>query len=62
MLAADFRQIAVEDERIWRQNDREEESELVKMLEQRAKTGIAMDGFKLSRVDLKNIYLVKQQL
>ncbi len=58
MLAADFRQIAVEDERIWRQNDREEESELVKMLEQRAKTGIAMDGFKLSRVDLKNIYLV----
>lgn len=58
MLAADFKKIAIEDEHLWRQSEREDESQLISKLEKRAKTGVAMDGFKLSRVNLQNIYLV----
>lgn len=58
MLAAQFENVEIEDERVWRQVDRDEDPDLVAKLEKRAKTGIEMDGFKLSRVNLQNIYLV----
>jgi hypothetical protein len=58
MQAMDVKKIILEDETLWREGNREESNNITSKLEARAKKGIVMEGFQLSRLDLRNIYLV----
>ena len=58
MQAKDIENLRVEDDTWWREANREVSADITFKLEERAKNGFAMQGFQLSRLDLRNIYLV----